>query len=96
MNGNTPFGAIVIRGDYNKDKKELKPFKRAFDRLNINDMQIAKSIICTKCKLTDIHFSHKKNGIRGITDKEEEIIQSTLRGFGIIWEPVIVENKLKQ
>jgi hypothetical protein len=81
----------LIRGGYNKDRKELKPFDKAYGQLKAKDQLIVKSVIISQCKLSDRHFGQKKNGTRGITDREQEIIQSTFQAFGIIWEPVAIQ-----
>lgn len=81
----------LIRGGYNKDKKELKPFDKAYRQLPEKNQLIVRNVIMSQCKITENHFRMKKNGKRGITDREEEIIQATFRAFGIIWEPVAIQ-----
>ena len=83
----------LIRGGYNKDKKELKPFDKAYRQLPEKNQLIVKSVIMSQCKISEIHFRMKKNGNRGITDREEEIIKFTFQAFGIIWEPVAIQPK---
>jgi hypothetical protein len=86
---------IVVRGGYNKDKKELKPWNKAIKRLTSENAQVAKRVIMDRCKWTEIYYDLKKNGRRGITDPEEEIVQSTLQALGVTWEPVAIEPAKK-
>ena len=81
----------LIRGGYNKDKKELKPFDKAYRQLPEKNQLIVRSVIMSQCKISDTNFRMKKLGHRGITDREEEIIKATFQAFGIIWEPVTIE-----
>ena len=81
----------LIRGGYNKDKKELKPFDKAYRQLPEKSQLTVKLAIMTQCHISDRHFGLKKTGKRGITDREEEIIKDAFRFFGIIWEPVAVQ-----
>ena len=81
----------LIRGGYNKDEKELKPFDKPYSQLKAKDQPIVRSILMTKCKWSASAFRMKKLGLRGITDREEEIIISTFQAFGIIWEPVAIQ-----
>ena len=81
----------LIRGGYNKDKKELKPFDKAYRQLPEKNQLIVKSVIMSQCKISEKHFSLKKIGKRGITDREEEIIKTTFQAFGIIWEPIAIQ-----
>lgn len=86
---------IIVKGGYNKDKKELKPFNKAFKKLSSENAMIARKVIMEQCKLNMMNFSLKKNGKRGITDREEEVVQSTLQALGVKWEPIAIEPTKK-
>lgn len=79
---------------YNKDKKEIMPFVDEFKRLSVGDKDVVRTVIMERCKITRTYFNLMKNGRRGITKKQMEIIQTTLKAFGIIWEPVAIEPAL--
>ena len=81
----------LIRGGYDKNKKELKPFDKAYRELPEKKQLIARSVIMEQCKISSTNFRMKKLGLRGITDREEEIIKATFQAFGIIWEPVAIQ-----
>jgi len=81
----------LIRGGYNKEIKIKKPFDRAFEQLSGIDRPIVKAILMAKCKWSDSHFILKKNGERGITNQEEEIIIATFKTCGITWEPIAIQ-----
>jgi hypothetical protein len=58
-------------------------FKRAYLRLKLLEAPIVKEAIMKRCWWSSQTFSHKKDGKRGLTLKETEIVEITFRAFGL-------------
>lgn len=69
--------------------EEKRIFRPALRQLKVKDHAIAKRIIMETCKWMPQSFGLKADGERALTDRnkhkvnEFEVVESTLRGFGI-------------
>ncbi len=58
-------------------------FKRAFEKLKVKEAPIVKETIMKRCSWSHQTFSHKKEGKRGFSLEETDIVEITFRAFGI-------------
>ena len=61
----------------------IENFKRAYGKLKVKDAPIVKETIMRRCKWSNQTFSHKKDGKRGFSFEETEVIETTFRAFGM-------------
>ena len=58
-------------------------FKRAFGKLKVKEAPIVKETIMKRCQWSHQTFSHKKEGKRGFSPEETDVVEMTFRAFGI-------------
>jgi hypothetical protein len=63
--------------------EQKRSFKRAFDRLKKFQGPTVQKVIMERCEWSPQLFSMKKDGKRGLSQDESDIIETTFRSFGI-------------